>query len=147
MSTSYSIILKLNLKYSKENILKILENGLKNGFIYYNHDCDKGLFFHSPIINPLQVSDKIINNIGKDYGPSVLVKNEDTDFIFWLTPIDDLIELSISPFSDRWEKVFWNSKKNECGYVTYIDFSRYIFLLLKICKDFQIVSISTKTEY
>ena len=131
MSISYSIDIVLDLKYEKRNIDYLFQKFIKNN-IYLCAD-----FFDEPgKIDSSSAADRILNMTLEGEDRCVDAKFQDTEFSIWIYNKNDLINLSVGAFGIKWRKDFMN------GYHGF-DFARYTRLLLRVCKDFTILSLET----
>ncbi|MDR3549891.1 MAG: hypothetical protein P4L31_00620 [Candidatus Babeliales bacterium] len=138
MSIQYYIDLKLNATYSKENIIKILQQGLKRDLCYYDHILGER-YENSPTLNAEQAANKVIKALEEniDGGPCVYAKIEETNgFLSFYKSEDGWFEFRIGGFGSP-------NKKDFLDGVYYIDFDYYIRMALDLCKGFAIVELKT----
>ena len=133
MSNSYSIEIKLDALYDKENISEILERGIRKGFIYYDHEAGVR-YLNAPILNASSAAEKVIKDLNEksEYGPNVyaLIEPENSAHLYFYET-EGSIEFHVGVFS-------YPRKK---GY--YIDFDHYIRMFLDIVEDFPILELKT----
>ena len=121
---------------NKLNILKILENGSRLGFIYYDQIMGKK-YENSPILTPNQALEKIINSIELDLegGPTVYTRiNEQSCAFLSFYDNEELVKCSIFGMTNVVRKEF----EEDCYE---IDFAFYIKIILDLCENFAIKSI------
>lgn len=140
MSKIYSIEAELDLAYDYDNIKKLLKSGEKIGFIYYEvkiFDLPNG-----PIVSADQAANYIYIKYPKnDCNTSIDTIYEDNDFFFafYKSNLNQIkVSLDINA-PDRF--TFINSNHNE------IDYSYFVSILLKICKEFKIKSLEASADY
>lgn len=109
----------------------VLERGSKEGFIY---------FLNETSANIEQVTYKLINPTAEDIddgGPKVRVVYLDTMFVLWIKSMGNATRVNIDCSIGSWKKEFQSKFDSEM----YLDFARYIRLILKLCEPFPIISI------
>ena len=130
---NYSIEIKLDASYSKENITKILERGKLKNFIYYAQ-TEESECSGMPIINAEEAANRAMKALieKSEYGPDVyaIIEPENSAHLYFYE-IEGLIEFGVGVFS-------YPQKK---GY--YIDFAHYIRMFLDIVEDFPILELKT----
>ena len=125
MSRAYSFSVMLNVSYSEENILTILENGAKLGCVYN----DRGLVPSPYNIINTQIASKIVWSrffAKYEFGPLILAKQNKTSFAIWFYNIDNKIYLCIDP-----DHIAWKKRYDLCDWYG-INFYRYQVFLLKL---------------
>lgn len=131
MSKNYEFLAMLDLKYSKENILSILENGTRMGCIFKNQR------FTNPdatIIDKLSAMELIWSRSleNYEYGPLVYAKYYKTHFAIWLYNMNNKIHLYISP-----SHIGWKKRYDLCDWYG-INFYRYQSFILRLIGDTKI---------
>lgn len=141
MSMSYSLSMNIKANFTRDSIYRILENGNKIGFVYYDNIPGE-TYLDAPVIDSLCATNKILENneVSQELGKIVLTKFEDTSFDFGFHELENYeLQICFSNMTYPWRREFWNGGKNKIG----LDFSRYAHLQLKICKDFSILALET----
>jgi len=132
MSVFYSVEIILDLRYEENNIDYFFQKCRENNMILYTDPFDN--------LNELDSSGaaaKILAVEIEDEERRVYVKFQDTDFsIAVYKEKNNLLSFSISGFGATWEKDFFHDHYS-------IDFARYVHLLLRICRDFTILTLKT----
>jgi len=139
MSIQYYVNLKLNALYKHENIKKILQRGIDQGFCYYDHILGER-YGESPILDVDQAVNKVIKAYEDNLegGPCVYTKiNETTYGYLYFFEIEELLEFSLGDFGLTHKKYFEED-------VYHIDFDYYIRMALDLCKDFAIQELKTE---
>ena len=132
MGTSYSIEVFLDLQYKKSNIDYLFQKCIENNIYLYSDTFDD--------VHKLDSSDaaaRILTVKLEDEVHCVDAKFQDTDFSIWIyKEKNNLLSISIGSFGIIWRKEFMDGSYR-------IDFARYIRLLLRVCKNFTILSLET----
>jgi|GEM_PF-1020379 len=131
MSISYSIDSVLDLSYTEENIKYVLSSGMEQGFVYLEDESRKVLSISHVIQKILFDSENIVNHI--------TTKFKDTIFFIWFFKTENnLLIFSIGSFGYRWDKEFNNGVRQYT-----IDFARYIYLILQVCRNITLLELCT----
>lgn len=137
MGISHSITVVISLQYNTENTQKIFSLGKDLGFIYYDQTNDER-YFSPPMISPCEAAKLLFNmpksliDDGKRY---IYARIDDTYLFLYVNNCEEDMELHFVESSYPWRKEFWcGSKDAEYGF----DASRYIRVVLKLCKSFKI---------
>lgn len=132
MSRIYSVDATLGIKYSDENISKIIKVGAAIGFIYYNHSIGK-IYEECPIFTPEEAFQKIISiRNDPDEDQSLYVEISPGRFShLWFYNDEGFLQVSLGSFAYKKERLFVNSN-------TVIDFEFYVLIMLKLVHDFGI---------
>jgi hypothetical protein len=139
MSIQHSIDIELNAPYSKQTIEKLLQNGTECGFQYMSKENNRAL------LNPEELADWFLSfednpDLKEDGQGYVRTKIEDTYCALFIDKKDSHVYLYIAGLEIPWEKYFIYSGEDHY----YIDFARYIRLLMKMCKGFSIIMLKTE---
>lgn len=131
MSILYTFEFFLNVKFSRESIKKIIYQGKDLGFTYADN------WGENIILDPEKAIDKIfyIHEHKEDFDETSLeAKYQDTwmFFYFYETP-EGLLQFNMGPSASMWKEIV----DGEEGY--YIDKERYINVMYKLLKDFEIM--------
>ena len=130
MGIFYSIEVILNLKYEKNNIDYLFQKCIENNIRFY-------VPFSKLELNSSTATERILTVELEDEDRYIHAKFQDTDFSIWVfKEKNNLINFSIGSFGIIWRKEFINGDYS-------IDFARYIRLLLRLCRDFTILSLET----
>ena len=131
MSINYSLDAYLAVKYSEENIEKILSRGKKLNFIYYKE-------YFEEIINSSEAL-QIILHCPKDEASFVSTKSQDTLFSLHFEKDSGSLRIGIALPSNCWKK-----ERNNTGYYD-IDIARYLRLLSELCNQFKVIKFEVST--
>jgi hypothetical protein len=129
MSRDYSVIVCLDANFNRGNVLTILKNGARSGFIYYDHRYDNE-FREFPIFTPEEAVNKIFKAIDENLntGPAVYTQIKDDYYaLLYFFKKGDFLELHIGSLN--------NIKDLESGH---IDFEFYIEAALMAVKGLNI---------
>jgi hypothetical protein len=136
----YMVLVELKAKYEINTIIDILAQGAALGFVYYDYILAMSNE-EAPILNVEQAAEKVLTGQPREKNfNSIYIKYEDTNFIMFFYPKEDLLEVMICAFGYAWEKSFIHSYYN-------VDLARYTRLLLKVVNDFKIVRLQIEGEY
>ena len=134
MSKIYSVEVILEASHDLFNIALLLEKGASLGFVYHDH-VDGKMYNLAPVLSAKDAAQKIINYdfIKDEAAPSVYTIYEDDGFFLWCFQSEDqFLKVSIGGFG--------NPKEKDGS----LDFAHYIRLLLDLCDDFVILSLTTE---
>lgn len=136
MSKNYEFLAMLDLKYSKENSLLILENGTRMGCIFKNQR------FTNPevaIIDKFSAMELVWSRHleNYEYGPLVYAKYYKTHFAIWFYNKNNKIYLYLSPTHIGWKKRY-----DLCDWYG-IHFYRYQSFMLRLIGNNKITHFET----
>lgn len=125
MSRTYSFCAMLNSRYSKENILLILENGAKFGCVYEN--CGP-IDSHCDTITCEAATDLILSRLSKKYefGPYISTIYRKTHFSVRLYNRNNKIYLCIGITHTAWKKKYDLSGSYGINFYRYQNFMLYL---------------------
>lgn len=137
MSTNYFVDITIVANFqNKTNILKILDEGTKINFIYYDYTTGTS-YEDSPTLNSKQVYDRILQNMqsSPNETPTVYVRisNDSCAFLSFFAN-NNLLKCSLYGMTNISKKEFEENHYD-------VDFSVYIKIMLNLCKLFAIKSI------
>jgi|SRR5579862_5934660 len=132
MSITYSVDVKLDVKYSPANILRVLKEGAAMDFVYYQYISDE-----NPVVDFAKAVD-IFLATDPDSGDKFMnVIFQDTNFLLWFfESCDGFLEISIGAFGVPWRADFRDKNRM-------IHLARYIRLLLRLCKNSIVLELKT----
>jgi len=134
MSIFYFVNAVLDLNYEKSNIDYFFQQCLENNIRLYSDPFDN--------LNKLDSSSATERILSMELRPeerNVRAKFQDTDFFIRIyQEKNNLLNFSIGDFGILWKKKFINDHYD-------IDFTRYVRLLLRVCRDFTILELKTSS--
>jgi hypothetical protein len=132
MSIIYAIRILLDFSYEKNNIDYLFQKCIENNIYLYSDT-----FYDIHQLDSISATSRILSVELEPEDRSILAKFQDTDFFIRIYKKENnLIKFSIGGFGIAWKKEFMNDHYG-------IDFARYIRLLLRVCKEFAILSLET----
>lgn len=129
MTPWYIIDAEIKLKFTKENIEKILSKGTEIGFSYFEETYNDSL-------DAKRAAEKLFESFLRNdkYDYLIYTKYEDAYFnLSMKTKNDSNIQITIHSFCPKWGKQF--------NRLYTIDYARYIRLLQKLLNDYVILAL------
>ncbi len=132
MGITYSVDIKINAKHDPKNMLRVMEEGRKLGFLYYQNILLESL------VKDLEKSIDIFLATDPDSGDRFInIVFEDTNFFISFFKSDSgLLIISLVAFGSPWRSDYRDG-------IRMINLARYIRLLLRLCKDFIVLELKT----
>jgi hypothetical protein len=133
MSITHGIFITIKADFNTTIIQQILQQGLDHDFIYLeSYDSTSKTIDVPALIERILLEPRDENSL-------IDTKYHDTYFSLGISPTEkNRIRVSVGSFSYAWKKQFSNSQSE-----MHIDFARYIYLMLRLCRGFSILEIET----